>query len=81
MIAGLLRRVDRYWLAHGLMLKYRAEFEREHRALLAALERHDSERAAALLESHLAGASRLLIAELAAAPEATLPVAEATAAR
>jgi DNA-binding GntR family transcriptional regulator len=81
MIAGLLRRVDRYWLAHGLMLKYRVEFEREHRALLAALERHDSERAAALLESHLAGASRLLIAELAAAPEATLPVAEATAAR
>jgi len=81
MIAGLLRRVDRYWLAHGLMLKYRDEFEQEHRALLSALERRDSERASALLERHLAGASRRLVAELAAAPEPTGPVAEATAAR
>jgi len=63
-IAGLLRRVDRYWLAHGLMLKYRREFDREHRAILAALERHDAERAAALLDRHLAGASERLVAEL-----------------
>lgn len=79
MIAGLLRRVDRYWLAHGLMLKYRGEFEREHRALLAALECRDGERAVALLGRHLAGASRRLIEELSAVAEA--PVAEAAAAR
>jgi len=66
MIAGLLRRVDRYWLTHGLMLKYRQEFEREHEGLLAAVERRDAEGAAKLLEQHLAGASRLLVAELAA---------------
>lgn len=81
MIAGLLRRVDRYWLAHGLMLKYRDEFEREHRALLAALERGDAEGAAALLERHLAGASRRLVAELAAGDGATGAVAQETAAR
>jgi len=61
-----LRRVDRYWLTHGLMLKYRQEFEREHEGLLAAVERRDAEGAAKLLEQHLAGASRLLVAELAA---------------
>jgi len=66
MIAGVLRRVDRYWLTHGLMLKYRQEFEREHEGLLAAVERRDAEGAAKLLEQHLAGASRLLVAELAA---------------
>jgi DNA-binding GntR family transcriptional regulator len=81
MIAGLLRRVDRYWLAHGLMLKYRREFEREHRALLAALRRRDGERASTLLEQHLAGASRRLVEELAAGPDAAVPVAEATAVR
>jgi DNA-binding GntR family transcriptional regulator len=81
MITGLLRRVDRYWLVHGLMLKYREEFEREHRALLAALERRDSERASALLERHLAGASRRLVAELAAGDGTAAPVAEETAAR
>jgi len=80
MITGLLRRVDRYWLVHGLMLKYREEFEREHRALLAALERRDSERASALLERHLAGASRRLVAELAAGDGTAAPVAEETAA-
>jgi DNA-binding GntR family transcriptional regulator len=80
-IAGLLRRVDRYWLSHGLMLKYRDEFDREHRALLSALERRDSERAAALLERHLADASRRLVAELAAVPDSSGPVAERTAAR
>lgn len=78
MIAGLLRRVDRYWLTHGLMLKYRDEFEREHRALLAALERRDAEGASSLLERHLAGASRRLVAELAAAAAAD-PVAQASA--
>jgi len=66
MIAGLLRRVDRYWLTHGLMLKYRDEFEGEHDALLDALERRDVEAASRLLEEHLAGASRLLVAALAA---------------
>ena len=66
MIAGLLRRVDRYWLTHGLMLKYREEFDREHAGLLAALERRDAEGASRLLEQHLSGASRLLVAELAA---------------
>ena len=81
MIAGLLRRVDRYWLGHGLMLKHREEFEREHRSLLAAVERRDAERAAALLERHLAGASRRLVAELAARDGAPGPVAEETAAR
>ena len=44
MIAGLLRRVDRYWLSHGLMLTHRHEFEPEHRQLLAALERRDAGR-------------------------------------
>jgi DNA-binding GntR family transcriptional regulator len=48
------------------MLKYRQEFEREHEGLLAAVERRDAEGAAKLLEQHLAGASRLLVAELAA---------------
>ncbi len=81
MIAGLLRRVDRYWLAHGLMLKYRDEFEREHRALLAALERRDAEGASGLLERHLAGASRRLVAELAAGKGADGAVAPETAAR
>ncbi len=81
MIAGLLRRVDRYWLTHGLMLKYRDEFEREHRALLAALERRDAEGASALLERHLAGASRRLVAELAAGKGGDGVVAQETAAR
>lgn len=64
MITGLLRRVDRYWLSQGLMLKHRAAFDAEHRALLAAIEAGDADRAAALLEKHLVGASALLIAEL-----------------
>lgn len=64
MIAGLLRRVDRYWLSHGLMLRHRAEFEREHRALLEAVVQGDAVAAAGLLERHLAGASDLLVAEL-----------------
>jgi DNA-binding GntR family transcriptional regulator len=71
MIAGLLRRVDRYWLMHGLMLKHRETFEREHRALLEALEAHDAERAAQLLEAHLAGASEQLVTELEAESAAT----------
>ena len=65
MIDGLLRRVDRYWLSHGLMLQHRAAFDREHRALLATIERRDADAAAALLEQHLAGAAALLISELA----------------
>jgi DNA-binding GntR family transcriptional regulator len=64
LITGLLRRVDRYWLSQGLMLKHRATFDAEHRALLAAIEARDGERAAKLLEEHLSGASALLIAEL-----------------
>lgn len=64
LIAGLLRRVDRYWLSHGLMLRHRSTFEREHRELLQALERRDAAAAASLLAQHLAGASALLVAEL-----------------
>jgi DNA-binding GntR family transcriptional regulator len=64
LIEGLLRRVDRYWLTHGLMLTHRAEFERDHRALLAALRARDAEAAAQLLGDHLAGASELLVAEM-----------------
>lgn len=64
LIEGLLRRVDRYWLSHGLMLKHRAEFEAEHRALLDAIRDRNAERAAELLRRHLAGASERLIAEL-----------------
>jgi DNA-binding GntR family transcriptional regulator len=59
-----LRRVDRYWLVHGLMLKHRREFEAEHRRLLAAMKARDGERAAKLLEQHLSGAAELLVAAL-----------------
>ena len=62
LIEGLLRRVDRYWLIQGLMLRHRATFEREHRALLAALRERDAGRAAHVLEAHLAGAAALLAA-------------------
>lgn len=64
LIEGLLRRVDRYWLTHGLMLTHRTEFERDHRALLQALRARDAEAAAGLLERHLSGASELLVAEM-----------------
>ncbi len=64
LIAGLLRRVDRYWLSHGLMLRHREEFELEHRLLLDALTAGDADRAARLLQEHLAGASELLISEM-----------------
>lgn len=70
LITELLRRVDRYWLSHNLMLKYRETFEREHRDLLKALVARDTDRAVALLESHLADASERLIAEI-EAEEAT----------
>ncbi len=77
LIAGLLRRVDRYWLSHGLMLRHRAEFEREHRALLDAVTQGDAVAAGTFLRGHLAGASDLLITEMASlegtAPS-TLPV-------
>lgn len=61
LIDGLLRRVDRYWLIHGLMLTHRARFEPEHRAILAALRARDGERAGRLLAAHLAGAAELLV--------------------
>jgi len=64
LITGLLRRVDRYWLSHGLMLKHRDSFEREHRALLAVLERRDAGESSRILAEHLAGASDHLIAKL-----------------
>ncbi len=64
LIDGLLRRVDRYWLTHGLMLTHRAEFERDHRALLEALRARNGEAAATLLGRHLSGASELLVAEM-----------------
>jgi DNA-binding GntR family transcriptional regulator len=63
-ITGLLRRVDRYWLSRGLMLKHRDQFDLEHRSLLEAMERRDGEAAAALLERHLAGAAHLLVTDL-----------------
>jgi DNA-binding GntR family transcriptional regulator len=81
MIAGLLRRVDRYWLSHGLMLKHRAEFEAEHRELLSALARRDADAAVSLLERHLTGASELLVAELTASPGAPPVVARAAGSR
>jgi DNA-binding GntR family transcriptional regulator len=64
MIDGLLRRVDRYWLSHGLMLRHRRTFEREHRALLEAVRSRDADLAARLLGEHLAGAAELLVTEL-----------------
>lgn len=72
LITELLRRVDRYWLSYSLMLKYRDTFEREHRALLAALTARDADRAVSLLDAHLVGACDRLIAEIEAAP-AELP--------
>jgi DNA-binding GntR family transcriptional regulator len=73
LIGGLLRRVDRYWLIHGLMLTHRAKFEREHRAILAALRERDAERAAALLADHLAGAAELLVQEIEHGESAAVP--------
>ncbi|HEY7684436.1 MAG TPA: GntR family transcriptional regulator [Gemmatimonadales bacterium] len=70
LIAGLLRRVDRYWLTHGLMLRHRSQFEREHRALLAAIVARDTGSAARLLEQHLAGACEHLVTELGEKPSA-----------
>ena len=81
MIAGLLRRVDRYWLSHGLMLKHRVEFEAEHRELLSALARRDADAAVSLLERHLTGASERLVAELAAGPGEPEVVARAAGSR
>jgi DNA-binding GntR family transcriptional regulator len=79
MITGLLRRVDRYWLSHGLMLTHRLEFERQHRELLAALERQDADAAAALLERHLTGAAEHLAVEVEAEARAAAERAEALA--
>ena len=64
LIEGLLRRVDRYWLSHGLMLKYREIFDREHRELLAAVASGNAEHAARVLDAHLTDACGLLVAEL-----------------
>ncbi|HKV73207.1 MAG TPA: GntR family transcriptional regulator [Gemmatimonadales bacterium] len=64
LITGLLRRVDRYWLSQGMMLKHRGTFDDEHRALLRAIESRNAEKAAELLGAHLAGASALLVSEL-----------------
>lgn len=64
LIDGLLRRVDRYWLIHGLMLRYRRLFEAEHRGILAALTAREGERAAKLLAAHLTGAAELLVSEI-----------------
>jgi DNA-binding GntR family transcriptional regulator len=79
LISGLLRRVDRYWLIHGLMLTHRREFEHEHRELLDTLRARDPNRAALLLERHLTGASEMLTAELlkgTAPADGDLPQAE-----
>ena len=64
LITELLRRVDRYWMSYGLMLKYRRTFEAEHRDLLAALTARDGARAEAMLGAHLRGACDRLIAEI-----------------
>jgi len=64
LIEGLLRRVDRYWLSHGLMLKYRETFDREHRELLAAVASRNAEQAAQVLDDHLTDACGLLVREL-----------------
>lgn len=64
LITELLRRVDRYWMSYGLMLKYRAAFEAEHRQLLAAVASRDAARAELLLAAHLRGACDRLIAEI-----------------
>ncbi len=64
LINGLLRRVDRYWTLYGLMLRYRETFDREHRGILEAITRRETELAAARLDAHLAGAARLLIGAL-----------------
>jgi DNA-binding GntR family transcriptional regulator len=71
LIDGLLCRVDRYWLMHGLMLTHREVFEREHRALLQALRNRDAQLAADLLGKHLAGAADRLVAALAVEPAVT----------
>lgn len=63
-ITSLLRRVDRYWLSHGLMLKHRERFDREHRTLLEAITARNPSQAATVLEGHLVGACDLLITEL-----------------
>jgi DNA-binding GntR family transcriptional regulator len=81
MIAGLLRRVDRYWLSHGLMLKHREEFEAEHRALLGTLARRDPEQAVLLLERHLTTAAERLVTELTAGAEAPVAVAQSAGSR
>jgi DNA-binding GntR family transcriptional regulator len=80
LIDGLLRRVDRYWLTHGLMLRDRRDFDREHRDLLEALSRRDAEQAAARLERHLAGASERLAMALEQVPD-DRPVAAAASER
>lgn len=64
LITELLRRVDRYWMSYGLMLKYRTRFDTEHRDMLAALSSRDGERAEKLLGAHLRGACDRLIAEI-----------------
>ncbi|MEO8200528.1 MAG: GntR family transcriptional regulator [Gemmatimonadota bacterium] len=74
LITELLRRVDRYWLSHDLMLKYRDIFDQEHRELLAALNAHDGDRAVALLNAHLTGACDRLIAAIEAAERAAEPL-------
>ena len=64
LITELLRRVDRYWMSYGLMLKYRTAFETEHRELLTAISARDAARAESLLAAHLHGACDRLIAEI-----------------
>ena len=71
LIDGLLRRVDRYWLMHGLMLTHREVFQREHRALLEAVRNRDAQAAADLLGNHLAGAADRLVAALEVEPAGT----------
>lgn len=71
LIDGLLRRVDRYWLMHGLMLTHREVFQREHRALLEAVRNRDAQAAADLLGNHLAGAAERLVAALEVEPAGT----------
>lgn len=64
LIAGYLRRVDRYWNSLGLMLKHRTAFEQDHRALLGAIRARDVGEAERLLGLHLTRAADLLVQEL-----------------
>lgn len=69
LIAGYLRRVDRYWNSLGIMLKHRAAFDADHRAILGAVAARDAGEAVRLLDRHLTRAANLLAEELPGRPQ------------